>query len=81
MGDQDCRCAIAPNFVTHQHEYVPGGIRVKVARRLVSEDQFRVVYQRSADGYTLQFAARKLPGKMGSPIAKPHCRQHLFGPL
>ena len=81
MGDQDCGCPIAPYFVTHQHEYVPRGIRVKVARRLVGQDQFGVVYQRTADGHALQFAARKLAGKMRSPAAKPDGCQHLLGPL
>ena len=60
-----------------QGENLLARVRIEVARRLVGEQNGRVVDQRPGDGHTLLLAAGKLGGLMVQPIGQTQPTEHL----
>ena len=78
MADQQERGAgLAADFAD-ELKRVAGVAAVEVARRLVGEDELRVVGQRPGHGHALLLAGRELPREMSELVAQPHALEQRF---
>ena len=75
MGGHDDGGSGRINPLKNIHD-APGGIRVQVARRLVSNHDGGVVDDGTGDGHTLLLAAGKLVGKALVLVPQPYNVQH-----
>ena len=63
MGHHDEGCRGCPATSGQQIEYLSAGVRIKVARRLIRQNNQRVFNQRPCDSDPLLFPAGKFMGK------------------
>ena len=75
VGDHDDGLARVVEPAEHLHDLV-AGLGVEVARRLVGEDDVRVVDQRAGDRDALLLAA----GELGRAVVEPVCQADHAGP-
>src|SRR6478672_10406341 len=80
VGDEDHRVAALVELVEEVHDVLRGR-RVKVAGRLVGEQDRRPVDQGARDGDPLALAAGELVGHVGHARAEPHLLERLLRPL
>jgi len=74
VRDHDDRQAHAVEVLEDAHD-LDAGPGIEVAGRFVSQQQFRPVDQRTADGDPLLLAAGELVGMMSGPVRQTRHRQ------
>ena len=55
MSDENDRLGFRPGHVLNQRHHFPGGLRVKIARRLVRQQKTRTMDKRSSQSHALLF--------------------------
>ncbi len=55
MGCHHYSCALLGDILEQSHD-VAGGLWVEISRRLIGDDDFRIVEQGTGDGHTLLFS-------------------------
>ena len=77
MRNQHAAGTARPNFARQQPQYGLRGVRVKIAGRLISQDQQGAMHERARERDTLQLAARQLARPARAPIAEADRGQQL----
>ena len=77
MRNQHAAGAARPNFARQQPQYGLRGVRVKIAGRLVGEDQQGAMHERARQRDTLQLAPRHLARHARAAIAEADGGQQL----
>ena len=68
-------------YLEEQLDDLLRGLRVETARRLISQDQFRMIEDGPRDGDTLLLTTRELEGHAAGFVVHSHSFQHLMDAL
>ena len=79
MGDDQNRCTPAVDFGEKLHDLIRH-FGIDVPRRLVRDDEGRIVYQRTGQAHTLLLAARQLEREASCLVLQPHQPEYVRHP-
>src|SRR5215471_3084227 len=76
MGNDDHASSLVFRDILQQpHDFVPN-LRVEISRRLISQDEGRVIHQGTSYRYPLLFASRELLREKMQPLAQSQVSEY-----